>query len=45
MVVTNSVYGTHIGKYYEMVCEWNIRYGVDVWGLSEAWKLIDKVIE
>lgn len=27
---------------YEMVCEAQIMYGIEVWGLNEAWKDLDK---
>jgi hypothetical protein len=31
-----------LGNVYEIVCEAKIMYGVEVWGLSEAWKCLDK---
>jgi hypothetical protein len=31
-----------LGNVYEMVCEAKIMYGVEVWGLGEAWKCLDK---
>lgn len=32
-----------LGNVYEMVCEAKIMYGIDMWGLSEAWKDLGKV--
>jgi hypothetical protein len=31
------------GNIYEMVCKSEIMYGIEVWGLNEAWKELDKV--
>jgi hypothetical protein len=32
-----------LGNVYEMVCEAEFMYGIEVWGLSGAWKDLDKV--
>jgi hypothetical protein len=28
---------------YEMVCESRMMYGVEIWGVEEAWKQSDKI--
>jgi hypothetical protein len=28
---------------YGMVCESKIMYGIEVWGLNDAWKEVDKI--
>jgi hypothetical protein len=28
---------------YEMLCKSRIMYGVEVWGLDEAWKEVDRI--
>jgi hypothetical protein len=28
---------------YETLCECNIMYGVELWGLDEAWKEVDRI--
>jgi hypothetical protein len=32
-----------LGNIYEMVCESKIVYGMEVWGLIEAWKDVDRL--
>ena len=39
-----NVYVYALENIYQMLCEFRIMYGIDLWGLNEIWKEIIKYV-
>jgi hypothetical protein len=42
LLITSNIKVYALENIYQMLCEFGIMYGIDLWGLNEIWKEIIK---